>query len=121
MPQGARPFGQYDSRVAYGHRRVLLVWTRLIRQDGQSLVLDRLPAADVAGQSGREDRVDWRWRRIFAGAALSTLIGVGAELAAPIVWTPAAVPSSPYARARRTPSIRLASRSRGVASTCSRR
>jgi type IV secretion system protein VirB10 len=30
-----------------------------------------------------EDAVDWHWRRIVAGAALSTLIGVGAELAAP--------------------------------------
>ncbi|MEL1262842.1 TrbI/VirB10 family protein [Pseudoxanthomonas putridarboris] len=83
VPQGSRLIGQYDSQVAYGQRRVLLVWTRLIRPDGSSLVLDRLPATDVAGQSGVEDRVDWHWRRIFAGAALSTLIGIGAELAAP--------------------------------------
>ncbi|MDH5835358.1 TrbI/VirB10 family protein [Luteimonas kalidii] len=83
VPQGSRLIGQYDSQVAYGQRRVLLVWTRLIRPDGTSLVLDRLPATDAAGQSGLEDRVDWHWRRIFAGAALSTLIGVGAELAAP--------------------------------------
>ncbi|WP_202841606.1 TrbI/VirB10 family protein [Luteimonas saliphila] len=83
VPQGSRLLGQYDSQVAYGQRRVLLVWTRLIRPDGSSLVLDRLPATDVAGRSGLEDRVDWHWRRIFAGAALSTLIGVGAELAAP--------------------------------------
>jgi type IV secretory pathway VirB10-like protein len=27
--------------------------------------------------------VDWHWKQLFAGAALSTLIGVGAELAAP--------------------------------------
>jgi type IV secretion system protein TrbI len=27
--------------------------------------------------------VDWHWDRILAGAALSTLLGVGAELAAP--------------------------------------
>ena len=83
VPQGTRLIGQYDSQVAYGQRRVLMVWTRLIRPDGSSLVLDRLPAADVAGRSGLGDRVDWHWSRIFAGAALSTLIGVGAELAAP--------------------------------------
>ena len=75
--------GQYDSQVAYGQRRVLLVWTRLIRPDGSSIVLDRLPATDASGQAGLEDRMDWHWSRIFAGAALSTLIGVGAELAAP--------------------------------------
>jgi type IV secretory pathway VirB10-like protein len=83
IPQGSRLLGQYDSQVAYGQRRVLLVWTRLIRPDGSSIVLDRLPAVDVAGQAGLEDRVDWHWGRIFAGAALSTLLGVGAELAAP--------------------------------------
>lgn len=83
VPQGSRLIGQYDSQIAYGQRRMLMVWTRLIRPDGSSLVLDRLPATDVAGQSGLEDRVDWHWSRIFAGAALSTLIGVGAELAAP--------------------------------------
>src|SRR3546814_17776740 len=32
---------------------------------------------------GLEDNVDWHWRRIVAGAALSTLIDVGAELVAP--------------------------------------
>lgn len=83
VPQGSRLMGQYDSQVAYGQRRVLLVWTRLIRPDGSSIVLDRLPATDASGQAGLEDRVDWHWSRIFAGAALSTLIGVGAELAAP--------------------------------------
>lgn len=83
IPQGSRLIGQYDSQVAYGQRRVLLVWTRLIRPDGSSLVLDRLPATDAAGQAGVEDAVDWHWHRIVAGAALSTLIGVGAELAAP--------------------------------------
>lgn len=84
IPQGSRLLGEYDSQVAYGQRRVLLVWTRLIRpDDGSSLMLDRLPATDAAGQAGLEDKVDWHWRRIVASAALSTLLGVGAELAAP--------------------------------------
>ncbi|MGP2832029.1 P-type conjugative transfer protein TrbJ [Serratia nevei] len=38
---------------------------------------------DPAGYAGLEDGVDWHWNRIFAGAALTTLLGVGAELAAP--------------------------------------
>lgn len=83
VPQGSRLLGQYDSQIAYGQRRLLLVWTRLIRPDGSSLVLDRLPATDVAGQAGLEDHVDWHLGRTLAGAALSTLIGVGAEMAAP--------------------------------------
>src|SRR3989475_8996231 len=36
-----------------------------------------------SGYSGLEDGVDWHWDRVFAGAALTTLLGVGAELAAP--------------------------------------
>ncbi|MCK6429865.1 MAG: TrbI/VirB10 family protein, partial [Burkholderiaceae bacterium] len=83
IPQGTRLLGQYDSQVAYGQRRVLLVWTRLVMPDGSSITLDRLPGVDLAGNAGLEDGVDWHWDRILAGAALSTLLGVGAELAAP--------------------------------------
>src|SRR3546814_17309179 len=71
IPQGSRLICQYDSQVAFGQRRALLVWTRLIRPNGSSLVLDRLPATDAAGQMGLEDDVDWHWRRIFAGAERS--------------------------------------------------
>lgn len=83
IPQGSRLIGRYDSQVAFGQRRVLLVWTRLILPDTSSIALDRLPGIDPAGYAGLEDGVDWHWDRILAGAALSTLLGVGAELATP--------------------------------------
>lgn len=83
IPQGSRLIGRYDSQVAFGQRRVLLVWMRLILPDTSSVALDRLPGIDPAGYAGLEDGVDWHWGRILAGAALSTLLGVGAELAAP--------------------------------------
>ncbi len=83
IPQGSRLIGRYDSQVAFGQRRVLLVWTRLILPDTSSVALDKLPGIDPAGYAGLEDGVDWHWDRILAGAALSTLLGVGAELAAP--------------------------------------
>jgi type IV secretory pathway VirB10-like protein len=83
IPQGSRLLGQYDSQVAFGQRRVLLVWTRLVLPDSSSMTLDRLPGVDPAGHTGLEDDVDWHWKQLLAGAALSTLIGVGAELAAP--------------------------------------
>ena len=82
VPQGSTLIGQYDSQIAFGQRRVLLVWTRLIRPDGSSIVLDRLPATDPAGHAGLEDDVDYHWGRIVAAAAVSTLLGVGAELGA---------------------------------------
>ncbi len=83
IPQGSRLIGRYDSQVAFGQRRVLLVWTRLILPDTSSIALDRLPGIDPAGYAGLEDGVDWHWDRILAGAVLSTLLGVGAELATP--------------------------------------
>jgi type IV secretion system protein VirB10 len=82
IPQGARLIGLYDSRVAFGQSRVLLAWTRLILPDGRSLVLEKLPAGDVEGYAGLQDRVDHHWSGLFGMAALSTLLGVGAELGA---------------------------------------
>src|ERR1022692_2741100 len=72
--------GRYDAQVAYGQRRVLLVWTRLIMPDGSSITFDRLQGVDAAGYAGLEDKVDSHWGRIFAGAAVSTLLGVNSQL-----------------------------------------
>ena len=83
VPQGSRLLGQYDSQVAYGQRRVLLVWSRLLFPNGASITLDKLPGVDATGLSGLEDGIDVHWGNILAGAALSTLIGIGAELASP--------------------------------------
>ncbi|PRD43102.1 conjugal transfer protein TraI [Phyllobacterium phragmitis] len=80
IPQGARLIGQYDSQVAFGQRRVLLVWNRIVMPDGTSIVLERLPGADTQGFSGLEDEVDYHWGQIFRAAVLSTLLGVGTEL-----------------------------------------
>ncbi|QOZ77938.1 conjugal transfer protein TraI [Bradyrhizobium sp. CCBAU 53351] len=80
VPQGARLIGVYDSQVAFGQSRVLLVWTRLIMPNGRSIVLERQPGADAAGYSGLEDEVDNHWGELFKAAALSTLLAVGTEL-----------------------------------------
>lgn len=80
IPQGARLIGQYDSQVAFGQSRVLLVWNRLIMPDGSSIVLERLQGADTQGFSGLEDEVDYHWGQLFKAAALSTLLGIGTEL-----------------------------------------
>ncbi len=82
IPQGTRLIGIYDSQVAFGQSRVLLVWTRLIMPNGRSIVLERLPGADTAGYAGLEDGVDNHWGALFKAALLSTLLGVGSELGA---------------------------------------
>ena len=80
IPQGSRLLGTYDAQVSYGQSRVLLVWTRLVMPDGSSIVLDRLPGTDTKGFAGLEDETDNHWGKLIAGAALSTLLGVGSEL-----------------------------------------
>ena len=81
VPQGTRLIGQYDNGVQFGQRRVLLVWNRLIMPNGRSIVLERQPGADTQGYAGLEDGVDYHWWDLAKAAALSTLLGVGAELA----------------------------------------
>ncbi|ULU23274.1 TrbI/VirB10 family protein [Dyella terrae] len=81
IPQGSRLIGRYDSQVAFGQRRMLLVWLRLVLPDASSIALDKLPGIDPAGYAGLEDGVDWHWGRILAGAVLSTLLGVSSEMA----------------------------------------
>jgi type IV secretory pathway VirB10-like protein len=80
IPQGARLIGTYDSVVAFGQSRALLVWQRLIMPDGSSIQIENLPATDAAGYSGLEDKVDFHTWALLKGVALATLLGVGTEI-----------------------------------------
>lgn len=80
IPQGARLIGNYDSVVAYGQSRALVVWQRMVMPDGSSLRLDNMPAADPSGYAGLVDKVDYHTGRLLKGVAIATLLGVGTEL-----------------------------------------
>lgn len=81
LPRGTRLLGRYDSQVAFGQERALVVWHRLILPDGASVVVENLPATDEAGQAGISDTVDMHGWRLARGILLSSLLGVGTELA----------------------------------------
>jgi type IV secretory pathway VirB10-like protein len=81
IPQGSRLVGEYDSAVAAGQTRVLFAWDRLILPGGNSVLLDRQPGTDAAGMAGLADGVDYHWGGIFKAALVSTLLGVGTQLA----------------------------------------
>lgn len=81
IPQGAKLFGVYDSRVAYGQSRVLVAWNRIIFPDGSSVTLGSMPGADIAGFSGFEDEVNNHYLRIFGSAALMSIITGGMSYA----------------------------------------
>lgn len=80
IPQGARLIGTYDSALAFGQSRALVVWQRLVMPDGQSLRLDNMPAAEPSGQAGLADKVNYHSGQLLKGAAIATLLGVGTEL-----------------------------------------
>lgn len=80
IPQGSRLVGSYDSVVAFGQKRALLVWQRIILPNGSSMQLDNEPATDPSGYAGLVDKVDFHTWLLLRGVVLSTLLGVGAEL-----------------------------------------
>ena len=80
IPQGARLIGSYDSVVAFGQRRALIVWQRIILPDGSSIRLDNVPATDPSGYAGLADKVDFHTWSLLKGIAISTLLGVGANV-----------------------------------------
>jgi type IV secretion system protein VirB10 len=80
IPQGSRLVGKYDNVVAFGQERALVVWQRVIRPDGSSIVIDNLPATDTGGYAGLADQVDLHTWKLLKGVALATVLGVGSEL-----------------------------------------
>lgn len=80
VPQGARLIGKYDSVVAFGQRRALVIWQRLILPDGSSIRLDNMPASDPSGYAGLADKVDFHTWALLKGVGIATLLGVGSEL-----------------------------------------
>jgi len=81
LPQGTKAIGTYDSRIAYGQERVLVVWTRLLRPDGSTLSLEGMPGTDLSGFAGLTGHVNNHYVRLLAGVVLGSLIGASAQIA----------------------------------------
>ena len=77
IPQGAKLFGVYDSRVIYGQERVLVAWNRIVFPDGSAVTLGAMPGSDMAGNAGYTDEVNNHYLRIFGSAILMSMITGG--------------------------------------------
>ena len=82
VPQGSRLLAHYDSMVAWGQERVLLCWNRLLLPNGDSIDLQCMPAADLAGAAGLTDQVDDHWFRLVKGVAVASLLAATTQAAA---------------------------------------
>lgn len=80
IPQGARLIGAYDSVVAFGQKRALVIWQRIVLPDGSSIRLDNEPASDPGGYAGVADKVDFHTWALLKGVGISTLLGAGTNV-----------------------------------------
>ncbi|CAN7615509.1 IncP-type conjugal transfer protein TrbI [Devosia sp. LjRoot3] len=83
VPQGAKLFGRYDSEVAFGQNRVLVIWTDVIFPNGSTLQIGGMAGTDAAGYGGFTDQVDNHYFETFGSAILVALIGAGTEMMIP--------------------------------------
>ena len=83
IPQGSRLIGSYDNRIAWGQKRVLLAWHRLLFPDGRSIDLEGMPGADLAAMAGLRDQVHNHFVRTFGSAILLSAITAGTQLSQP--------------------------------------
>ncbi len=78
IPTGTRLIGEYQSEVTRGQKRIFVVWTRLIRDDGASVRLNSI-GADSLGRSGLVGHVDNKFRERFGASILLSIVGGGAS------------------------------------------
>ena len=74
IPTGTRLIGEYQSEVVRGQKRIFVVWTRMLRDDGVSVRLDSI-GADSLGRSGLTGRVDNKFRERYGAAILLSIVG----------------------------------------------
>lgn len=79
IPHGSKLFGEYQTAVNAGQRRIQVAWTRVITPSGQTVELNSF-GADELGRSGVTGNVNSRWGIKFGAAALISILS-----AAPII------------------------------------
>lgn len=97
IPQGTRLVGAYNSDIAYGQKRVLMAWQRLVFPDGKALDIEAMPGADGAGMAGFEDQVNNHYFRTFTSAFLLSGVIAAVSMSQPQTQSQ----SNPYSNQRR--------------------
>jgi type IV secretory pathway VirB10-like protein len=83
IPQGTKVVGSYDSQVAIGQQRILVVWNQLQFDDGSSLDLKGMPGSDQAGYAGFDAQVDNHYMRAVAMTGLMSVFSAAVQLSQP--------------------------------------
>ncbi len=96
IPKGTMLTGEYRSGIVRGQSRVLIIWTRMLRADGVSLMLGSY-GTDNLGRSGLSGEVDTHFLDRFGNAALLTLTGGVAQFVASLGQNQNTLASQQYA------------------------
>lgn len=83
IPSASKLIGSYDSRVALGQSRQLVVWNQIIFPDGSHLNLAGMSSTSMDGQSGLESEVDNHYFRLFGVTLGISLVTAGVQMATP--------------------------------------
>jgi type IV secretory pathway VirB10-like protein len=75
--------GRYDSKVALGQGRMLVVWSSMIFPDGAELNMGSMQGYDTAGQAGLKSDVDNHYLRLIGLTFGMSMIGAGVQLSIP--------------------------------------
>jgi type IV secretion system protein VirB10 len=78
IPTGTRLIGEYQSDITRGQKRIFVIWTRLLRDDGVSVRLNSI-GSDALGRSGLTGIIDNNWRERFGSAILLSIVGAGSS------------------------------------------
>lgn len=81
IPLGSRYIGEYDSKISYGQARALVVWTRIVMPNGNSISLENMPGIDLSGYAGVTGQVNNHYGKLLAGVVLGSVLGAGAQVA----------------------------------------
>ncbi len=80
IPKGSRLVGRYQSDIRRGQSRVFIIWNRILRADGMSVLINS-PGTDPLGRAGLEGDVDTHFFQIFGAAILLSILDGGLDVA----------------------------------------
>ena len=80
IPKASRLVGHYRSGLVRGQTRLFVVWDRLLRPDGASILIGS-PGTDLLGRSGLEGDLDTHFFKIFGSSILLSLVDGAIDVA----------------------------------------
>lgn len=83
IPAMSKAIGKYDSKVALGQNRSLIVWNGMYFADGSELNLAGMQGYDTSGAAGMESEVDNHYLRLFGLTFGMSMITAGVQMSVP--------------------------------------